>query len=85
MLRGILFTILLALAGSGAAAQTNAAPVYPLPPPPPVVITAPNGNDAPSYIDVFPDRATRCLHYGALIGVPADQMDAYVKRCVRQS
>jgi hypothetical protein len=84
MMRGILLMVLFALAGSGAVAQTNAPPVYPLPPPPPVVMSTPNGNDVPSRVDIFPDRATYCLHYGASIGVPSNQMDAYVKRCVRQ-
>jgi hypothetical protein len=76
--------MLLVLTGVQATAQTNPAPVYPLPPPPPVVITTPRGQNAPPQIDVFSDRATRCLHYGASIGVPPDQIDAYVKRCIRQ-
>jgi hypothetical protein len=32
----------------------------------------------------FVDRRTRCLSYGASIGVPADQMSDYIKRCVLQ-
>jgi hypothetical protein len=54
-----------------------------MPPPPPVVITTPNGRDVPAHIDTT-DRATRCLLYGKSIGVPADQIDDYIKRCVLQ-
>lgn len=76
--------IALALSAAEAAAQNRSGPVYPLPPPPPVVMTTPGDQGGRVQIDVFSDRMTRCLHYGASIGVPADQMDAYVKRCFRQ-
>ena len=75
----------LALASAQAAAQNSSPPrpVYPMPPPPPVVITTPDGREAPGHIDTT-DRTTRCLLYGKSIGVPADQIDDYIKRCVLQ-
>jgi hypothetical protein len=69
-----------------AVAQNNppARPVYPMPPPPPVIITAPDGREVPGRIDTFSDKHTRCMQYGASIGVPADQIEDYTKRCALQ-
>ena len=71
---------------TAAAAQTNPPPrpVFPMPPPEPPVITTPGGRDVPARLDTFSDRTTRCLQYGTSIGVPADQIADYVKRCALQ-
>jgi hypothetical protein len=53
-----------------------------MPPPEPSVITTPGGQNVPSR--PITDRSTRCLQYGASIGVPANQMEDYVKRCALQ-
>jgi hypothetical protein len=85
-MRHALILAALVLVAAPAAAQTGNPPpkaIYPLPPPPPVVMTTPGGHDAPVRIETT-DRATRCLQYGKSIGVPADQMDDYMKRCVLQ-
>ena len=84
-MRHALILAALVLVAAPAAAQTGNPPpkaIYPLPPPP-VVMTTPGGHDAPVRIETT-DRATRCLQYGKSIGVPADQMDDYMKRCVLQ-
>jgi hypothetical protein len=68
------------LTATAAAAQNNPPPpTFPMPPPEPSVMTAPDGRDVPSR--VFNDRSTRCMQYGASIGVPAGQMEDYVRRC----
>ncbi len=91
--RFMLIVLLLAAAGVGALAQTQPAPtapaakpkpVYPLPPPVPPPVTLPGSHNAPTGINTLTDKATRCLHYATSIGVPADQMDDYMKRCTRQ-
>ena len=84
-MRHVFIFVALMLAAAPAAAQTGNPPpkTYPLPPPPPVVITTPGGHDIPARIETT-DRATRCLQYAKSIGVPADQMDDYMKRCVLQ-
>jgi hypothetical protein len=65
-----------------AAAQNSPSPAtYPMPPPEPPVITTPSGHDVPARLDTFSDRTTRCLHYATSIGVPADQIADYTKRC----
>jgi hypothetical protein len=68
----------IAVAQSGSAAPA----VYPMPPPESVVITTPGGNDIVTRSAT--DRHSRCLQYGASIGVPADKMSEYLKRCVLQ-
>ena len=74
------------LFGGAAFAQSNAspaqAPVFPMPPPEPPVMTMPGGNDVATRITT--DRVTRCMQYGASIGVPPDRMDDYIKRCQLQ-
>ncbi len=83
-MRFVLVMVALALAAGQAAAQNSNPPpraIYPLPPPPPVVITTPGGHDVASRIETT-DRATRCLQYAKSIGVPADQIEDYIKRCV---
>lgn len=80
-MRTFLIATAAVLTASAAAAQANP-PVYPLPPPEPSVMTAPDGRDVPSR--VFSDRSTRCLQYAASIGVPADRMSDYLKRCALQ-
>jgi hypothetical protein len=60
-------------------------PVYPLPPPIPPPVTPPNGQSMPPRAaDTLTDKATRCLHYATSIGVPAEEMDDYMKRCTQQ-
>jgi hypothetical protein len=67
-------------------AQTNSPPPlnFPMPPPEAPVITSPDGRDVPSRMGAFSDRSTRCLQYGTSIGVPANQIQDYVKRCSLQ-
>jgi hypothetical protein len=82
--------MLAAVLATPAAAQTSDPPppaAYPMPPPPapPAVVTAPDGHvTAPPRLDNFTDKASRCLQYGRSIGVPADKIEDYVKRCVQQ-
>jgi hypothetical protein len=75
---------LLLVSGASALAQSGQrpAPVFPMPPPEPSVITTPGGRDVVTRS--VTDRHTRCLHYGASIGVPGDKMEDYIKRCVLQ-
>ncbi len=91
--RFMLVVFLLTAAGAGALAQTQPAPtapaekpkkVYPLPPPAPPIVTPPGSRPTLGAADTFADKATRCLHYANSIGVPADQMDDYMKRCTKQ-
>jgi hypothetical protein len=92
--RLLLAVALLVAAGAGALAQTQPTPppapaekpkkVYPLPPPAPPIMAPPGSHPAPGALDTVTDKATRCLHYANSIGVPADQMDDYMKRCTRQ-
>ena len=79
----------LLLSGAAALAQSSAQSSgqspgggFPMPPPEPTLMTTPGGRDVPARIGT--DRHTRCMQYGASIAVPADQMDAYIKRCVLQ-
>jgi hypothetical protein len=74
----------IAFSAIAAAAQYGrpAPPVYPYPLPPPVVSATPTGNEAVGSAPV--DRKTRCLQYAHEIGVPADQMYEYMKRCESQ-
>ncbi len=53
---------------------------FPMPPPEPAITISPGGRDVQA--PIAPDRHTRCLQYGASIGVPADKIDDYVRRCV---
>ena len=91
--RFMLVVLLLVTAGADALAQTQPAPpapaekpkkVYPLPPPVPPIVAPPGSRNAPTGINTLTDKATRCLHYATSIGVPADQMDDYMKRCTQQ-
>jgi hypothetical protein len=89
--RFVLIAILCVFAGSAVHAQakletpkSKPPAVYPLPPPEPPIVTLPNGRDAPARVEIFTDKATRCLHYATSIGVPRDQLDDYMKRCTRQ-
>jgi hypothetical protein len=69
-----------------APAQSNAPPPasgYTMPPPDMAVMSRPDGRESHAPRG-FVDRRTRCLSYGASIGVPADQMSDYIKRCVLQ-
>lgn len=78
--------VALVLAAAPAAAQTGDPPPkanYSLPPPPPTVVPTPGDHDNPARIKTT-DRAAHCLQYAKSIGVPADQMDDYMKRCVLQ-
>ncbi len=79
-----LLAAVIAVSATAAAAQNSQAPrTYPMPPPPPPVISTPGGNDVPARIDAT-DRTTRCMQYGASIGVPRDQMADYARRCALQ-
>ncbi len=55
----------------------------PPPPPPPVIFTL-GGIDVTGAHRLPPTRSTRCLQYGASIGVPRDQMADYARRCALQ-
>ncbi len=84
-MRIALAVAVLAFAATQTAAQNNnphAPPlaVYPMPPPPAVTT---DGHDVPPRTDPV-DSATRCLQYGKSIGVPADQMAEYTRRCALQ-
>ena len=72
------------MSGGAALAQSGQAqsPVFPMPPPEPTTLTTPDGREVPSIVTT--DRHTRCMQYGASIGVPRDKMDDYLKRCVLQ-
>jgi len=71
--------------GSAQVAVQNSSPtppaVYPMPPP--MVMSTPTGHDVAARMDTT-DRAMRCLQYGKSIGVPADQMADYTRRCALQ-
>ena len=85
-MRAVLIVMAFVVAAAPVAAQTGNPPPkanYPLPPPPPAVITTPGGHDTPARIETT-DRAAHCLQYAKSIGVPAEQMDDYMKRCVLQ-
>jgi hypothetical protein len=84
MRASVLLAAVIAVSATAAAAQNSQAPqTYPIPPPPPPVIATPGGNDVPTRIDAT-DRTTRCMQYGASIGVPRDQMVDYTPRCALQ-
>jgi hypothetical protein len=53
-----------------------------MPPPESALTTTPGGNDMANRITT--DRHTRCMQYGASIGVPPDRMEDYIKRCQLQ-
>ncbi len=82
----IAIAVTLSLSGGAAFAQSNASPsqaqVFPMPPPESALITTPGGTDVRTRITT--DRHTRCMQYGASIGVPRDRMDDYIKRCQLQ-
>jgi hypothetical protein len=82
----IAIAAVLFLACGAAFAQSNPSPsqaqVFPMPPPDPATMTTPGGRDVPARITT--DRHTRCMQYGASIGVPPDRMEDYVKRCALQ-
>ena len=85
-MRFVLAMLAATFAAAPAAAQTGNPPPranYPLPPPLPAMVTTPGGHDLPGRIETT-DRTTHCLQYAKSIGVPADQMDDYMKRCVLQ-
>jgi hypothetical protein len=84
-MRVFLLLAMALLTATAAAAQNNPPPpTFPMPPPEPSVITSPDGRDVPSRMGAFSDRSTRCLQYGTSIGVPANQIQDYVKRCSLQ-
>lgn len=67
-------------------AQTqNAVPVpgmlAPVPLPPPPIPSAQQAPGAPSKLDTFSDKMTRCLHFGASQGLQAGARDAYSRAC----
>lgn len=43
----------------------------------------PQNPNAPKKLDTFSDRITRCLHYGAGAGVPADQLAQFSRVCAQ--
>lgn len=83
MRASVLLAAMIAVSATAAAQNSQAPQAYPLPPPPPPVISTPGGNDVPARIDAT-DRTTRCMQYGASIGVPRDQMADYARRCALQ-
>lgn len=50
--------------------------------PPPVYENAPRLPNAPKRLDTFPDKATRCVHYGTSQGVQPGQIGQYTRECV---
>lgn len=76
----------LSLVSGAAFAQSTQSPsqaqVFPMPPPEPALVTTPGSADMATPIAT--DRHTRCMQYGASIGVPPDRMDDYIKRCELQ-
>ena len=55
----------------------QAAPV-PLPAP---LVANPQPPAAPPRLDTFNDRVSRCVHFGAVQGLPAGARDAYTRSC----
>jgi hypothetical protein len=77
----VIMSVALILPGLAQNTVTVPGVLAPVPMPPAPMANVPQPPGSPPKLDTYSDRVSRCVHFGAVQGLPPGSRDAYTRAC----